>query len=241
MPCSSPSDFFICSFSSFNSLFILLFPFIYPIAISHGLLQLNGDGDTLLPLSLAEKKHKKTQPIILIDQPPSSSLSLFIFLSFFSSFNRSNSGQLAWTPNKQTKKWRPTLSAFPLTHQAKYKKEMCVDVQVKGFVMCLAVCESGRHWVVGLCLGCVCVACCQQGGWATGGAWSSKPFRRPSLLSFSLLTHQCSFSYCVFSFVHFISMEWCIGLNLSYPSIFFFFLPSIFRCFYTQQPFSVIF
>lgn len=100
---------------------------------------------------------------------------------------------------------------------------MCVDVQVKGFVMCLAVCESGRHWVVGLCLGCVCVACCQQGGWATGGAWSSKPFRRPSLLSFFLLTHQCSFSYCVFSFVHFISMEWCIGLNLSYPFIFIFF------------------
>lgn len=46
---------------------------------------------------------------------------------------------------QRNKKLRPTFSesAFPLTLQAKYKKELCVDVQVKGFVMCLAVCESG--------------------------------------------------------------------------------------------------
>lgn len=112
---------------------------------------------------------------------------------------------------------------------------MCVDVQVKGFVMCLAVCESGRHWVLGLCLGCVCVGCCPQGGWAKGGAWSSK-ISQKTIPSFFPFSHMNVLFLTVFSH-SFISYLWN-GVSVSTCRITpFFFLPSIFRCFYTQQPF----
>lgn len=83
---------------------------------------------------------------------------------------------------------------------------MCVDVQVKGFVMCLAVCESGRHWVLGLCLGCVCVGCCPQGGWAKGGAWSSK-ISQKTIPSFFPFSHMNVLFLTVFSH-SFISYLW---------------------------------
>lgn len=114
---------------------------------------------------------------------------------------------------------------------------MCVDVQVKGFVMCLAVCESGRHWVLGLCLGCVCVGCCPQGGWAKGGAWSSK-ISQKTIPSFFPFSHMNVLFLTVFSH-SFISYLWN-GVSVSTCRIIFFYLPS-FGAFTHNSLFSVIF
>ncbi len=167
--------------------FLILFPFhpafsfIYPIALSHWLLQLNGDGDTPLPLigwnqARTSANHSHRSASLLI--------TLTFHLPFFLFFLQEIKFRAAGMDSKQTnKKWRPTCSesAFPLTLQAKYNKELCVDVQVKGFVMCLAVCESGDTglWVFAWDV-CVLGAVSRAGGqeeepgWAN--LWEDHPF-----------------------------------------------------------------
>ncbi len=104
-------------------------------------LQLNGDGDTPLPLigwnqarTSANHSHRSA----------SLSLSLFIFLSFFASFKRSNSGQLAWTPNKQTKNDAPHSARAPFHWH--FKLNVCRRAGEGICNMSGSVWER-RHWL----------------------------------------------------------------------------------------------
>lgn len=196
--------FFVSLFFSYYPSFIL-FHFVFFCLFDCNqprFLQSNGDGDASLPPIGWNQQNIISLPLIAL---------AFHFTVLNSSIKRSNSGQLAWTPLQQkTNKQNNDTPHLVITHfhwHIKLNTERkCVDVLVKVSVMCLAVCESGRCWVVGLCLGCVCVGWWQQDGRSKGGAWMSKPLtKRPSRF-FSLLTRQRSFSSCVSTIIHIYGM-----------------------------------